>query len=162
MIDILVTIGLGLVMLLGLMGVLIPLFPDIVLIWGASLGYGLLIGWGEKGLWFFGFISLMGIAGVLADVWVSGIGAKWGGASIIAVLGGFLFGGIGLLVAGPIGAVIGLLLGTFIIEFLRLREAKRAAGAMIGAGLGCGISLGVKLLLALTMIVLWIIWVVVG
>ena len=162
MIDILATIALGLVMLLGLVGVVIPLFPDVVLIWGAALGYGLIVGWAERGPWFFGAISFLGLVGVLADAWVSGLGARRGGASIVAMFGGFLFGGIGLLFGGPLGAVIGLLLGTFAIEYLRLREAKQAAGAALGAGLGCGVALGVKLILGFLMIAIWVVWVIAG
>jgi uncharacterized protein YqgC (DUF456 family) len=80
MMDILVTILTGLLILIGLIGAVIPAIPDVSLVWGATLAYGLIVGWGEFGPWLFGVISVMGLVGVAADVWVSSAGAKIGGA----------------------------------------------------------------------------------
>ncbi|HEY47109.1 MAG: hypothetical protein AMJ88_10470 [Anaerolineae bacterium SM23_ 63] len=160
--EIVIAIIVGLVMLIGLIGAIIPGLPDIVLIWGASLGYGLLAGWGERGIWLFALITLIGLAGLFAEVWVSGTGAKIGGASIRAIFGGLALGLAGFIFSGPIGGVIGLLLGTFLSEYIRLQDANKAAQAMFGMGLGCGASLGIKLLLGMGMIALWLVWVFSG
>lgn len=162
MVNVIVIVVVSLVMLLGLAGVIIPGFPDIVLIWGAALGYGLLVGWGEWGPWLFGLVTLLGLVGLLTEVWVSGTGARMGGASIRAVLGGFALGVVAFFLVGPIGGVIGLLLGTYLAEFVRLQDANKAAQAMLGMGLGCGASLGIKLILGLGMVAVWIVWVVKG
>jgi uncharacterized protein YqgC (DUF456 family) len=159
MADIVIAIVVGFLMFLGLIGAIIPGLPDIVLIWGAALGYGLLVGWGERGIWLFGLITLLGLAGLFAEVWVSGTGAKMGGASIRAIFGGLALALVGFVVSGPVGGVIGLLLGTFLSEYIRLHDANKAAQAMFGMGLGCGASLGIKLILGLGMIVVWLVWV---
>ncbi len=158
--EVIITIIVGLVMFIGLIGAIIPGLPDIVLIWGAALGYGLLSDWGQYGIWLFVLITLIGLAGLFAEVWVSGTGAKIGGASIRAILSGLALGFVALIVSGPIGGVIGLLLGTFLSEYVRLQDANKAAQAMFGMGLGCGASLGIKLLLGLGMIAVWLVWVV--
>lgn len=157
--EIVVAFIVGLVMLLGLVGAIIPGLPDIVLIWGAALGYGLVAGWGEYGIWLFGLITLIGLAGLFAEVWVSGTGAKIGGASIRAIFSGLALGLVAFFVSGPVGGVIGLLLGTFLTEYVRLQDANKAAQAMFGMGLGCGASLGIKLLLGMGMIAVWLVWV---
>jgi uncharacterized protein YqgC (DUF456 family) len=159
MAEIVIAIVVGFVMLLGLIGAIVPGLPDIVLIWGAALGYGLLVDWGERGIWLFGLITFLGLAGLLAEVWVSGTGAKMGGASIRAILGGLALGLAGFLLSGPVGGVIGLLLGTFLSEYIRLHDANKAAQAMFGMGLGCGASLGIKFILGLGMIIVWLVWV---
>ncbi|HHH83445.1 MAG TPA: DUF456 domain-containing protein, partial [Chloroflexi bacterium] len=51
--EVLFTVLLGLGMLIGLVGVVIPVLPDIILIWLSALLYGLLVGWGDKGPWLF-------------------------------------------------------------------------------------------------------------
>jgi uncharacterized protein YqgC (DUF456 family) len=158
--DVLVTVFAGLFMLIGLVGTVLPLLPDVGLIWFAALGYGLIVGWGEHGLWFFGGISLLGFAGLLAELWVSGVSSRKSGASILSFIAGVIFGVIGLLVAGPFGAFGGLLLGTFVVEYFRLRDPEQAVRAMLGVGLGCGVSVGVKLLLGISMVVIWVAWVV--
>lgn len=155
----LLTITLGLVMLLGLAGTVVPILPDVALIWGAALAYGLLVGWGEWGPWFFGGITLLGALGLLPELWVSGMGARRGGASLRALLVGFVLGAVGLLLAGPLAAVIGLLAGTFLVEYLRKGEPRDAARATLGMGLGCGVSYGVKLLMGSGMVMLWLVWV---
>lgn len=162
MVEIIIAVIVGLVMLLGLIGAIIPGLPDIVLIWGAALGYGLLVGWGERGILFFGLITFIGLAGLFAEVWVSGTGAKMGGASIRAIFGGLALGLVGFIFSGPVGGVIGLLLGTFLSEYIRLHDANKAAQAMFGMGLGCGASLVIKLLLGIGMIVVWLVWVFSG
>jgi len=162
MVEIIIAVIVGLVMLLGLIGAIIPGLPDIVLIWGAALGYGLLVGWGERGILFFGLITFIGLAGLFAEVWVSGTGAKMGGASIRAIFGGLALGLAGFIFSGPVGGVIGLLLGTFLSEYIRLHDANKAAQAMFGMGLGCGASLVIKLLLGIGMIVVWLVWVFSG
>lgn len=160
--DILATLFIGLTMVVGLVGAVIPVLPDVILIWGAALGYGLLIGWGESGPWLFGIITLLGLAGLLAEIWVSGTGARLSGASIWSVLGGFAVGAIGLILTGPLGGVLGILLGTFLIEYVRLKDINKAARAMFGMGVGCGASLWIKLVLGLGMIVVWVVWVLNG
>jgi uncharacterized protein YqgC (DUF456 family) len=160
--KILVSVLVGLVMLVGLVGVLIPVLPDVLLIWGAALGYGLVMGLEGQSVWFFGAITLLGVAALASDVWVSGISAKKSGASIWAVLTGFTVGAVGFFLLGPIGALIGLLLGIFLFQLIRLREVREAARTVLGTGLGCGASFVVKYLLALGMFVTWLLWVFLG
>lgn len=162
MVEIIIAIVVGFVMLLGLIGAIIPGLPDIVLIWGAALGYGLLVGWGDRGILLFGLITFIGLAGLFTEIWVSGTGAKMGGASIRAIFGGLALALVGFVVSGPVGGVVGLLLGTFLSEYIRLHDANKAAQAMFGMGLGCGASLGIKLILGLGMIVVWLVWVFSG
>lgn len=161
MIETLVIIAASLLILTGLIGVLIPILPDLLLIWVAALGYGLLVGWGEWGPWLFAAITLMGLAGVLAEVWVSGAGAKVGGASWWSVLLGLAVGLVGLVFFTPIGGLVGLLLGTFLGEILRLKDLRKAIRGLLGMGLGYGASFLVKLFLGLGMTAAWIVWLVV-
>ena len=106
MFDIAVAIIVGLVMFIGLIGAIVPGIPDVVLIWGAALGYGLYVGWGERGIWLFGLISLLGLAGLFTELWVSGTAARMGGASIRAIFAGLALGLVALLLSGPVGGVI--------------------------------------------------------
>jgi uncharacterized protein YqgC (DUF456 family) len=147
-------------MFVGLVGTVLPALPDIPLIWVAALGYGFLVEWVDPSTGYFIAISVLGLLGVVTEVWVSGIGARAGGASLLGVLGGFVLGTIGLLAAGPVGAVIGLLVGTFAVEYFRDRDHQRASRATLGLGLGCTVSVVVKFGLGLVMVILWVVWLV--
>lgn len=161
-VEVLFTVLAGIVMLAGLLGVFLPFVPDILLIWLAALGYGLTVGWGESGPWLFAGITMFGLLGGVSETWVSGAGARKAGASGWAILVGVLAGVIGFLFFPPLGMIVGLLGGTFVVELLRHQDATQAARAMLGMGIGFGISFGVKLLFGLLMIGGWLVWVALG
>lgn len=146
-------------MLVGLVGSILPVVPDIILIWLASLSYGILHGWGETGPWLFGLITVLGLAGLGMDLIGKGIGGKLGGASLPAILGGLLFGLVGLVFFPPFGAVVGLLAGTFLIELLRKREPEQALRGAFGMGVGLGVSYLANILLSIGMVGAWLVWV---
>jgi uncharacterized protein YqgC (DUF456 family) len=160
--EILVSILVGLAMLIGLAGSIIPFLPDVVLIWVGALTYGLLVGWGQSGGWLFAVISVLGLIGLLSDAWVSGAGARQGGASILTTLGGLAIGLVGLFTTGPLGFLGGILLGTFVLEYARHQDPDKALKATLGMGVGYGASFVVKFLLGLGMIAAWIVWLILG
>ncbi len=157
--DIVWTILAGVLMLAGLAGIFIPFFPDLLLIWAAALGYGLLVGWEEWGLWLFGLITLLGVLGIVAETYIGGAGARMAGASYKAIFAGLILSAIGFFAFPPFGLILGLLAGTFIVEYLRLRDWRQAGRATLGMGLGYGASFGVKLVLGALMIGAWLVWV---
>jgi uncharacterized protein YqgC (DUF456 family) len=150
------------VMLVGLLGSLIPLVPDVVLIWGAALAFGFIGGWSATGGWLFALITLLGVAGLLTEVWVSSAGARAGGASFGAILAGLGLGLVGLLIFPPLGGFAGLIFGVFLVEYLRLKDSSKSLRALLGTSVGFGVSFIVKLFLCLAMIGIWIVWTVVG
>lgn len=148
------------VMMAGLLGVFIPVLPDIPLIWLGALAYGFLIGWGKVGLWAFIAITVLGAIGALAEIWGGGVGARVGGASVWAILGGFVLGVLGFFLFPPLGAIVGLLLGTFLVDAWRLKDLRKAAAGTLGMGVGYGLSFVVKLLVGLMMIGIWLYWLI--
>lgn len=158
--ETLLTIVAGTLMVVGLAGIFLPFVPDTLLIWGAALGYGLLVGWGVSGPWLFGLITLLGLLAAAAESWVSGASAFKAGASPWSILAGLTGGALGLFLFPPLGVVMGLMTGTFLVEYLRRKDARQAVRAMVGIGLGYGVSFGVKLILGLMMIGAWVAWVV--
>jgi uncharacterized protein YqgC (DUF456 family) len=160
--DILIAVLTGIVMLFGLLGALLPVIPDLIIIWGAALGYGLIVGWGDSGPWIFGVICVLGLGGVVAEIWMSGVGGKIGGASFTSILVGLILGILGFIFLTPIGGLVLLLVGTFTMEYQRLGDAEEALKGMLGVGLGFGASFVVKLILGVVMMGLWILWVIIG
>lgn len=160
--ETLTTIGVGLAMLIGLAGIFIPVLPDLILIWAGALVYGLVLGWGRWGVGGFAAISVLALAGLLAEGWVGGAGARRGGGSLFGILGGFALGIVGLIFGGPLGLIAGLLVGTFLVELLRGGDARQALKATVGMGVGYGVSFFVKLAIGLGMIAIWVIGMVLG
>jgi uncharacterized protein YqgC (DUF456 family) len=157
-----VTFLVGMAMLAGLAGSLIPWFPDIVLIWGAGLVYGLAVGWGTWGPWLFALMTVAALVGIIAEVGVSAVGARIGGASGWGIVAGLVLAVLGLIIFSPLGALIGLALGMLLVEGWRHRDLRKAASATAGAVVGWGASFLVKLSVSLWMVLLWGAWVTLG
>jgi uncharacterized protein YqgC (DUF456 family) len=154
-----VTILVGVAMFAGIVGIFIPLMPDILLIWGAGLAYGLIVGWGSLGPWMFGLMTILGIIGLLTDLWLTSLGGKIGGASLTSILVGIFAGFVGMIFLSPVGGIFVMLGATFYLEYRRLKDTDLAVKGMLGVAFGYGASIAVKVGIALTMILLWVIWV---
>lgn len=145
-------------MLVGLIVLLVPVLPGLVIIWAAALGYGLITGFTTLGWVMFGIMTVLMIAGSLLDNILMGASAHKEGAPwwvvvialLAAILGNFIF---------PIvGGVLAALLVLFLIEWARLRNARKALGSMKGLLVGCGWAVLIRFIIGLVMIGLWVIW----
>lgn len=61
-------------MLVGLVGLVVPLFPGIVVIWLAALGYGIVVGFNTAGIIIFVVITILMLAGTTVDNVLMGVG----------------------------------------------------------------------------------------
>ena len=130
-----------LVMLIGLVGIILPVLPGLILIWLAALGFAIVEHFARIDPWTFGVLTLLAIVGVSADVWMSQLGARLGGATTKSQLVGLLGGVIGALlflvfggISAGLGAFIGSIAGVLLAEYLRLKEwqpALRAGGGWL-------------------------------
>lgn len=149
-------------MLLGLVGMIVPVLPGLILIWAGALVYGLAWGFGTWGPWLFALITLLTIIGYGFELFLTHIGALKTGASWQALAASLLLGTIGFFVVPVVGALLGAVLGIFLVEYYRRKNAQEAwhttKGALIGFGLGFGLELSVGML----MIALWGVWVWAG
>jgi uncharacterized protein YqgC (DUF456 family) len=146
-------------MLVGLFGLVVPLFPGIVVIWLAALGYGIVAGFHTVGIVLFIIITLFMLAGVTVDNVLMGVGARQGGASWLS-LGAALVAGIaGTLLFPPVGGLIATPVAVLLIEFLRSRDWRKTWIAVRGLAVGWGLSFIVRFLIGVVMIVVWGIWV---
>lgn len=156
------TIVTGLLMIVGLLGIFLPVLPGTTLIWLAALGYGLLVGWGELGPWLFALITVLAIIAAVVEYVGTGIGGRIGGASYWSIVAGIVLGFVGLVFFSPLGALAGLLLGAFLVEFYRVRDVRLALRGMVGMGLGYGGALLAKFVFGVLMVVIWVYWAYTG
>jgi uncharacterized protein YqgC (DUF456 family) len=151
-----------LLMLVGLAGMIVPVLPGLVLVWLGALIYGLVAGFGQWGPWLFAVITILAIAGYGLDLLLTHLGALKTGASWQALLASLVLGTVGFFVVPVIGALIGALLGLFLVEYHRRKDAAEAWQATRGALVGFALGFGLQITFGLTMIGLWIVWVWLG
>ena len=136
---------LGIVMLVGLVGVVVPVFPGLLLVIGAGFFWALQRG--GPGAWgVFAVLAAIGVAGIVASSVLPARRASSAGAPAWVVAAGAVGLVIGFFVVPVIGALIGFPAGVFIAELVRHRHpgpAWRATwDALKGVGLGIAIQLG--------------------
>ena len=147
-----------LIMLVGLVLLIVPIFPGITVIWVAALLYGFVIGFDTLGIVIFVFITVGMIAGISADNVLMGAGARQGGASWLTIIVALIAGIAGTILFPPIGGLIAIPVSIFLLELIRNREWRSAWRAPRGLALGWGLSFLVRFGIGLVMISAWLIW----
>ncbi|WP_322805766.1 DUF456 domain-containing protein [Thermanaerothrix sp.] len=145
-------------MLVGLLGVIIPILPGLVMIWAAALVYGLVMGFEGGGIALFALITVLMLIGSVVDNVLMGGSARRSGASWVAVGVALLGALVGSLLWPPLGGLVLALVGIFAVEYLRLRDWRKALDSTRGLAVGCGWAVVVRALIALLMIGLWLVW----
>ena len=150
-------------MVVGLIGVILPLVPGVGFIWLVVLVYAIAERFATIDPITFTVLTILGAVGLSADLWMSQVGAKAGGASAWSLLSGLVLGAIGAIVglvffgAGVVpGAIIGAILGVVLAEWYQRgdwREALKVGGGWL---VGCTLSAGVQFLIAILMIFIFV------
>ena len=125
-------------MFISLLGVLLPLVPGVALIWLVALVYAVAEGFKNIDPITMIVLSVIALPGITADIWVSSLGAKAGGASLWSIVASLVGGVVGFLVSTLPGAIIGALVGLMAVELFRAkdwRQALKASGGWIAGWL---------------------------
>jgi uncharacterized protein YqgC (DUF456 family) len=147
------------VMLVGLFGLIVPVFPGIVVMWLAALGYGIVTGFETLGIVIFIFLTLLMLFGTTIDNILMWAGARQGGASWLSIAVALVAGVLGTLLWPPIGGLIAAPLSVFLLEYWRLRDWELAWNSIRGLARGWGLSFFIRFATGLVMMVLWWLWV---
>lgn len=149
-------------MLVGIAGLIIPVFPGLVIMWLAALGYGIYSGFGVAGGVIFTIQTLLMLAGSLGDNFLIGARARHGGVAWRSIIGALAAGIIGTIIFPPIGGLIGAPVVALLLEYERTRDWPTARQAVFGLASGYGLAYIVRLGIGLLMMILWWFWVGVG
>lgn len=146
-------------MLVGLFGLLVPIFPGLVVMWLAALGYGIAVGFSTLGIVLFVLITLLMLFGSIVDNLMMGVGARQSGAAWLTIFVALAAGIIGTILLPPIGGIIAAPLAILLLEYARLRDWKQAWRAFTGLTVGWGLSVVVRFAIGALIMLLWWLWV---
>ena len=149
-------------MFVGLLGIFLPAIPGVGFMWVVVLVYALLERFATIDPYTFAALTLLGLVGATADLWMSQLGARVSGASLrstLASLAGMLLGGVvGLLFAG-VGLFPGMMVGSLLAVLLNEYRERRAWGAAwratLGLAVGFTLSTVVQVCIGLAMLALF-------
>jgi len=150
-------------MALGLLGIILPVVPGVGFVWLVILIYAVAEQFAAIDPITFTILTILGAIGSTADLWMSQIGAKAGGASLWSLMAGLLLGAIGAIVGlafagtGAIpGAIVGAIAGVVLVEYYKRKDWREALKAGGGWLIGCTLSGAVQLVIAIFMILIFI------
>jgi uncharacterized protein YqgC (DUF456 family) len=142
--------------LIGVIGIVVPILPGMLLVWLTLLGYAWVTEFQIVTPWMLVFLTGIALATGTASIWLPYLGAKRLGAAKRSVVLGFIGGIIGTFIIPLIGTIIGYAVGIIIGEMLKHRDLRVAIRTSIGGVAGWGISTIVELAGALTILIVFL------
>ncbi len=147
-----------LIMVVGLFGMVIPIYPGVVIIWAAALLHGLLTGFSTLEMWVIVLLTVLAVAGSLVDNALMGGKARQAGAKWLSI-GLALAGGLlGTFLLPPLGGIIAAPLILFGAEFLRKNDHRQAWRVTVSLLSGWGLAFAARFGIGLLMIIIWTLW----
>lgn len=151
-------------MLIGLIGIVIPILPGILLIWLTVLAYAVVDGFQAVDWISFTFITIIALITGTADIWLALLGAKTGGAAKRAMFFGFIGGVLGFFLLGAVlpvvgnlfGGIIGYAVGVLLGQYQKYQDWNVAFKASVGGVVGWGVAAVVQIAGGLLMILIFI------
>ncbi|WP_433057240.1 DUF456 domain-containing protein [Dactylosporangium sp. CS-033363] len=146
----------------GIVGVLVPMVPGLVLCWAGVAAWSVFGGHGATG-WVVGIAATVVLAlGFVAKYLVPGRNLKRAGVSNLTLFLGGVGGIIGFFLIPVVGLVIGFVLAIFLVELARQSDRSRAWQSTKHALKAAGLSMLIELATALIIAAVWIAGVLVG
>jgi uncharacterized protein len=151
-----VTIIAGVLIVAGVLGVILPIIPGLLLSWGGVLLWALLSDTGGAVKWLvLALATVIAAVGMVVKFLWPGRKLKDSGVPLPSLLAGGVLGLIGFFVVPVVGLLLGFLLGIYAMEAMRLGvdqawpSTRRALAAV-------GLSLLVEFAAALGVAVVWV------
>ena len=143
----------------GFAGVFLPL-PSLPYMFGVTLIFGFIDQWQHLSYIEIIILGVIMLTSFLTEYLTGLIGAKYGGAAKISIVFGLVGMLIGLIIFPPFGGIAGLFLGILVSEFLYFKDHIKALKAASGGLIGTLAGMLISLILAITYVVLFIIFVI--
>jgi len=151
-----VTVVVGLIMLVGLVGIVVPLLPGLILVWAAVLVWASEVqrpaGWLVLGI-----ATTLALSGFLLQYVLPGRRMAKAGVTTSSALAGAALGIIGFFIIPVVGAFLGFALGVYLAERIRLGAHAAAWPSTKHALRAIGLSMGIELLTGLAIATTWVI-----
>ncbi len=151
-----VTVAVGIAIVIGIAGVVVPMMPGTALIVAAVVVWSLVaqsvVGW-----WVAGICVAVALSGWSLQYLVPGRRLKTAGVPNRTLILGAVAGVVGFFVIPVAGLPIGFVLGVAVAELARLRTWERAWPSTKHAVKAALLSYGIELAAAVIMAIVWVV-----
>ena len=145
-------------MLVGLAGMVVPIFPGVTVIWALALLHGIIFGFGGGGGWLFAVITVLTVIGWVVDNVIIGGKARQGGARWTSIALAFVAGFVGSIFLTPLGGIAATLGALYLAEYVHRQDRAEAWAVTKSMAIGWGWAFVARFSIGLLMIGLWAIW----
>ena len=151
----------GLLMVVGIVGILLPIFPGLPVVWAAGLWWTIADGGGPVRWTIFAVMTVLLAVGATAKYVLPARSAAARGAPFATLVVGGIGAVIGFFVIPIVGLIVGFVLGIYLAEYVRLRAAGRAWDSTRAALVAIGVGMLIELTAGLLMFGVWLlgVWV---
>jgi uncharacterized protein YqgC (DUF456 family) len=146
---------LGLVMIVGLVGVVVPVLPGLLLIAGAAVAWALADPRPARWVIAITLVALAAVATAAATI-LPARRAMVAGAPRSSLVVGAAGMVLGFFLVPVVGALLGFPGGIFVAERIRLQDGRAARVTTIAILRGIGIGIGIQLVAGVGMIAIWV------
>ena len=146
MVEILLVVSVAL-LVAGVVGSFVPLVPGAALSLAGIYLHWWATGYAEPGLSFVALATAVGVVALALDYLSSVISASASGASLRTAVVAGVVGLVLLLLTGPIGMLIGVVVATFAMEYVRSGDVERSLRTGIYTAVGTLASSAMQALL---------------
>lgn len=154
-----IVVAVGIAMVVGIVGTLVPLIPGLGLAWAAALVYGLAEGFGAVGATAMVVITALAIGGTVAGWVVPARVAGNAGAARLSIVLGAVGAVIGFFVIPVVGVMVGGVAGVYLGELQRTSGGGAAWAATKATIKGFGAAAILQFVAAVLIAVTWGVWV---
>ena len=148
----------GGVMLTGLAMLALPILPGLWVMWIAALVYAIVTGFGTTAIIFMVIITLLTITGGLMDNILMGANARVSGASWLSIAVALVGAVVGSILLPPVGGLVLGMAGIFLVEYMRIKDWRKALESTKGLALGCGWGVIARFGFGVLVMIVWLIW----
>ena len=153
------TIVVGLIMLVGLVGIAVPVLPGLLLVWAAVLL------WASEAQTTGGWVVLavataLALSGFLLQYVLPGRRLRAAGVTTSTTVAAASLAVVGFFVVPVVGGFVGFALGIYLAERIKLGGHAAAWASTRQALKAIGLSMGIELLTGLAIATTWVIGVV--
>ncbi|WKZ35816.1 MAG: DUF456 domain-containing protein [Anaerolineales bacterium] len=150
------------VLLAGLAGLLIPIFPGLTIMWLGTLVYAVVQAANDKMTWvdwvLFTVITLLMIGGNIIDNIIIAKHVRDKDVPWSSILWAFAAGIIVSIIFTPLGGMVAAPAGLFLAEWRRLRDRPAALANTRAWMTGWGWAIAARMGIGVIMTVLWMLW----
>jgi uncharacterized protein len=151
----------GLLMVAGIVGVLLPVLPGLLLIWAAGLWWTIADGGGPARWTVLAVMTALLAVGTVAKYVLPARSAAARGAPLGTLAFGAVCAVVGFFVIPVVGLIVGGVFGIYLAEWARLRDPGRAWDSTRAALVAIGIGLLIEFTAGVLMFGVWLlgVWV---